>query len=79
MNTRMTGLLKRQEKAGPSIRRLLTGSIANLFPSGAKALPIEGELSLLLRIFRSPAGLTARLLKLLRSYQEVCQNHPSPI
>jgi len=76
---RMTGLLKRQEKAGPSIRRLFTGSIASLFPSGAKALPIEGELFLLRRIFCFPAGLAARLLKVRRTYQEVCQNQPSPI
>jgi hypothetical protein len=75
----MTGLLKRQEKAGPSIRKLFPGSIASLFPSGAKALPIEGELSLLRRIFRSPAGLAARLPKVRRTCQEVCQNHPSPI
>jgi hypothetical protein len=72
----MTDLLIKQEKAKQLIRRLLIVFITCLFLSGLTAIPIEWELHILLRVFRSPTLLHAWLLKVVTAYHEADQTHP---
>jgi hypothetical protein len=72
----MTESLLGQAKAMQLIRRLLIVFMVCLFLSGLTALPIEWELSMLLRVFNSPTEMHAWLLKVVRAYHEVGRNHP---
>jgi hypothetical protein len=66
----------REPKARQLIKRLLVFFMVCLFLSGLTALPIEWELSILLGVFHSPTVLHAWLLKVVRAYHEVGQDHP---
>src|SRR6266496_1599475 len=58
------------------IRRLLLAFIIILFLSGLTAIPVEVELSLLLKIFSSPTQLHHWLEKVLSAYKNV--NNATP-
>jgi hypothetical protein len=59
-----------------SVRRLLLFFMIALFLSGLTAIPIEAELTFLLKIFSSPTQLHYWLEKVLSAYKNV--NHDTP-
>jgi hypothetical protein len=59
-----------------SVRRLLLFFMIVLFLSGLTAIPIEAELTFLLKIFSSPTQLHYWLEKVLSAYKNV--NHDTP-
>jgi hypothetical protein len=66
----------KEKKTLQLIRRLLLFFIIILFLSGLTAIPVEIELSLLLKIFPSPTQLHQWVEKVLSSYKNV--NNESP-
>lgn len=58
------------------IRRLLLGFMVILFLSGLTAIPVEFELSVLLKIFPSPNQIHDWLDKVLSAYKKL--NHDTP-
>ena len=57
------------------IRYLLVFFIASLFISGATAIPVDAELSYLLRLFPPDSNLHHWLSKVLRAYLQVKSEH----
>lgn len=58
------------------IRRLLLAFIIILFLSGITAIPVEAELSFLLKIFSSPTQLHYWLEKVLSAYKNINNDTP---
>ena len=59
-----------------TIKRLLLLFMAALFISGLTAIPVEAQLSLLLRHLSAETGVYYWLQKVLMAYQEVNASHP---
>lgn len=66
----------KQDKNRVLIRRLLLAFMVILFLSGVTAIPIDPELSFLLRIFSSGTQLHFWLQKVLSAYQNVKNETP---
>jgi hypothetical protein len=66
----------KKNKSIRSVRRLLLFFIVVLFLSGFTAIPVEAELSFLLKIFSSPNQLHHWLEKVLSAYKNVNNDTP---
>jgi hypothetical protein len=66
----------KENKTIPSVRRLLLVFMIVLFLSGLTAIPIEAEISLLLKIFYSPTELHNWLEKVLSAYKNANNDTP---
>ncbi|HTM91109.1 MAG TPA: hypothetical protein VL095_01730 [Flavisolibacter sp.] len=66
----------KENKSIRSVRRLLLFFIVVLFLSGFTAIPVEAELSFLLKIFSSPNQLHDWLEKVLADYKNVNNDTP---
>jgi len=66
----------KEKKTIQSIRKLLFAFMIILFLSGLTAIPINAELSFLLKIFSSPSELHSWLEKVLSAYKKVNNDTP---
>jgi hypothetical protein len=58
------------------VRMILLGFMIALFLSGLTAIPVDAELSFLLRYVPTPTGVEVWLERVLAAYMEVKANHP---
>jgi len=66
----------KERKTIQTIKRLLVVFMIILFLSGLTAIPVEAELSFLMKIFHGPTGLHSWLQKILSAHKNVNNDAP---